>query len=203
MKGEGKCRALLLVVSAPSGGGKTTLCNRLLAEHPNMIRSITCTTRSPRGAERDGKEYYFLSTAEFNRRVSEAQFLEHAVVHGNQYGTLIRTVESVLKNGKDVILIIDVQGAAAVRQAAKSQGGILGESYVDIFIAPPSLDALRERLQKRGEDTPEVIKRRLENARAELDRAGEYQYRVINDNLDQAYAELSAIIHAEHNRTSC
>lgn len=200
MKGEAIRRALLLVVSAPSGGGKTTLCNRLLAEHPDMIRSISCTTRAPRGTERDGREYHFLSTAEFNRRVSEGQFLEHAVVHGNQYGTLSSTVESVLKAGKDILLIIDVQGASAVRRAAKSQGGIIGDSHVDIFIIPPSIEALRERLQNRGEDSYEVIERRLVNARGELERGGEYQYRVVNDNLDQAYSELRTIIHAEHDR---
>ena len=196
-------RALLLVVSAPSGGGKTTLCNRLLAEHDCITRSISCTTRAPRGAEIDGKDYHFLSTAEFNRRVSEGLFLEHAVVHGNQYGTLRSNVEEALGAGQDVLMVIDVQGAATVRRAAHDLGGILGRAYVDIFIAPPSLEALRDRLQKRGEDTPDVIERRLENARGELDRGRDYQHQVINDNLDQAYAELHAIIHAEHARTSC
>ncbi len=195
-------RALLIVVSAPSGAGKTTLCNRLLAEHDGMIRSISCTTRSPRGAEKDGKDYHFLSSDEFNRRVAEGLFLEHAVVHGNQYGTLRSNVESVLKAGKDVLLVIDVQGAASVRRAAQSLGGILGQSYVDIFVAPPSLEALRERLQKRGEDAPDVIERRLVNAQGEMGRGCEYQHQVVNDNLDQAYAELKAIIRAEHGRTS-
>lgn len=196
-------RALLLVVSAPSGAGKTTLCNRLLADHPDMTRSISCTTRGPRGAERDGSDYHFLTVAEFSRRVAEGLFLEYAVVHGNQYGTLSSSVESALKAGKDVLLIIDVQGAAAVRQAAKSLGGMLGESYVDVFIAPPSLEVLRERLQRRGEDAPDVIERRLLNARGELARAAEFQFRVVNDNLERAYAELSAIIHAEHGRVPC
>lgn len=203
MKGEEKRRTLLIVVSAPSGAGKTTLCDRLLAEHPDMTRSISCTTRAPRGAELDGKDYHFLTTAEFNRRVADGLFLEHAVVHGNQYGTLGSNVESVLKAGKDVLLIIDVQGAAAVRQAAKSLGGILEESYVDIFVSPPSLDVLRERLQKRGEDASDVIERRLVNARGEMERGNEYRYRVVNDNLDQAYSELLAIIHAEHDRSPC
>jgi guanylate kinase len=196
-------RALLLVVSAPSGGGKTTLCNRLLAEHACITRSISCTTRAPRGTEIDGKDYHFLSTAEFNRRVSEGLFLEHAVVHGNQYGTLRSNVEEALGAGQDVLMVIDVQGAATVRRAAHDLGGILGRAYVDIFIAPPSLEALRDRLQKRGEDTLEVIERRLVNARGELDRGRDYQHQVINDNLDQAYAELHAIIHAEHVRTPC
>lgn len=203
MKGDGKRRALLIVISAPSGAGKSTLCNRLLAEHVCMTRSISCTTRSPRGTEVDGKDYHFLTSSEFNRRVADGQFLEHAVVHGNQYGTLRSNVESALEEGKDILLVIDVQGAAAVRHAAKTSGGILSRAYVDIFIAPPSIETLRDRLQKRGEDAPDVIERRLVNARGEMERGLEFQYRVVNDNLDQAYTELNVIIHAEHNRTPC
>lgn len=198
-----KNRSLLLVVSAPSGAGKSTLCERLLAEHSFMTRSISCTTRSPRGAEVDGRDYHFLSPAEFNRRVAAGLFLEHATVHGNQYGTLRSTVEEGLKAGKDVLLVIDVQGAASVRQSVRNLGGILGQSYVDIFVSPPSLEVLRERLEKRGEDAPEVIERRLANAQGEMARSGEYQHRVVNDQLDRAYAELKAIIHAEHARTPC
>jgi len=196
-------RALLIVVSAPSGAGKTTLCNRLLAEHDCMTRSISCTTRAPRGAELDGQHYHFLTLDEFNRRVSKGLFLEHAVVHGNHYGTLRSNVEAALEAGKDVLLVIDVQGAAEVRRAAKSLGGTLNRSYVDIFIAPPSLETLRDRLRKRGEDSPEVIESRLINARDEMERGREYQYRVVNDNLEQAYAELNSIINTEHERTSC
>ncbi|MEI8139323.1 MAG: guanylate kinase [bacterium] len=196
-------RALLLVVSAPSGAGKTTLCNRLLAEHDGMTRSVSCTTRAPRGAEIDGKDYHFLSATEFDRRVSEGLFLEHAVVHGNQYGTLRSNVESVLKAGRDVLLVIDVQGAAAVRKAAQSLGGLLGRAYVDIFIAPPSIEALRDRLQKRGEDAADVIERRLVNALGEMERGNEYQYLVVNDNLKQAFTELKTIIRAEHDRNPC
>ena len=190
-------RPLLLVVSAPSGAGKTTLCDRLLAEHPAMTRSISCTTRAPRGAEVDGRDYYFLSAEEFNRRVEAGLFLEHATVHGNQYGTLRSNVEDRLKAGQDVLLVIDVQGAASVRQAAKSLGGLLGRSYVDVFVSVPSFDALRDRIEKRGEDAPDVIERRLKNAQGEMARAGEYQHRVVNDQLDQAYTELRAIVQAE------
>ncbi len=193
-------RPLLLVVSAPSGAGKSTLCERLLADLPDMIRSISCTTRAPRGAEVDGKDYCFLTQAEFNRRVAAGQFLEHATVHGNQYGTLRSTVEEGLKSGKDVLLIIDVQGAAAVRTAAAALGGILAKSYVDVFISPPSVQALRERLQKRGEDAAEVIERRVLNAQGEIARQREYHYQVVNDDLDQAYAELRAIVKFEHER---
>lgn len=195
---ESKSRVLLLVVSAPSGAGKTTLCDRLLAEHPDMIRSVSCTTRAPRGSEKDGRDYLFLSPAEFNRRVEAGEFLEHATVHGNQYGTLRSTVEAGLNAGRDVLLVIDVQGAAAVRASARAAGGLLSRGYVDIFISPPSLEALRFRLQHRGEDAPEVIDRRLAGAVNEMARAGEYSYRVVNDDLDRAYAELNSIIRAEH-----
>jgi guanylate kinase len=198
-----KRRALLIVLSAPSGAGKTTLCNRLLAAHPGMTRSISCTTRAPRGTEQDGRDYHFLSAAEFNRRVSAGLFLEHAVVHGNQYGTLSSNVEAALEAGKDVLLVIDVQGAASVRSSAQARGGILKQAYLDIFVAPPSLEALRERLQKRGEDAPDVIERRLMNAQGELERGREYQHWVINDDLEQADAELQAIIQAEHERSVC
>ncbi len=201
--GKKKNRALLVVVSAPSGGGKTTLCNRLLAGHPDMTRSISCTTRAPRGAEVDGQDYHFMPAADFDRLVAAGLFLEHAVVHGNQYGTLRSNVESVLEAGKDVLLVIDVQGAASVRQAARVLGGALGRAYVDIFISPPSIDTLRHRLQSRGEDAPDVIERRLLNARGEMERGSEYQHRVVNDNLDQAASELDAIIRAEHDRTPC
>lgn len=196
-------RVLLLVVSAPSGAGKTTLCNRLLQEHPGMVRSVTCTTRLPRGTEVDGRDYHFLSAEGFNRKVAEGLFLEHAVVHGNQYGTLRSTVEESLTAGKDVLLVIDVQGAASVRRAARSLGGLLGRAYVDIFIEPPSLDALRDRLEKRGEDTPDVIERRLANARGEMERAQEFQYRVVNDNLEEATSRLRAILQAEHHCAPC
>jgi len=197
MKGSVKRRALLLVVSAPSGAGKTTLCERLLAACPAMIRSITCTTRAPRGAEVDGRDYHFLTPAEFDRRVAEDLFLEHALVHGNRYGTLRGSVEEGLRAGKDVLLVIDVQGAASVRAATRSLGGLLASSYVDIFISPPLLETLRDRLTRRGEDSPEVIERRLANAAGEMARAGEFQYQVVNDNLDQACFELCAIIEKE------
>ena len=190
---------MLLVVSAPSGAGKSTLCERLLADEADMTRSVSCTTRAPRGEEVDGRDYYFLTGEEFNRRVAVGLFLEHATVHGNQYGTLRSTVEEGLKAGKDVLLVIDVQGAALVRAAA-SLGGILARSYVDIFISPPSVEALRDRLQKRGEDAPDVIERRVANARGEMGRKNEYRHRVVNDTLDQAYAELRAIVRAEHER---
>lgn len=193
-------RPLLLVVSAPSGAGKTTLCDRLLADNPSMVYSISCTTRAPRGDERDGREYHFLSTDEFERRVARGEFIEHAVVHGNRYGTLRQTVEEALADGKDVLMDIDVQGAASIRKAAQGGAGLLKNGYIDVFIAPPSLEALESRLTGRGEDAPEVIEQRLKNARVEMAQWRDYQYLVINDQLDQAYAELRAVVMAEHCR---
>jgi guanylate kinase len=193
-------RPLLLVVSAPSGAGKTTLCDRLLADNPSMVYSISCTTRAPRGDERDGREYHFLSMDEFERRVARGEFIEHAVVHGNRYGTLRQTVEEALADGKDVLMDIDVQGAASIRKAAQGGAGLLKNGYIDVFIAPPSLEALESRLTGRGEDAPEVIEQRLKNARVEMAQWRDYQYLVINDQLDRAYAELRAVVMAEHCR---
>lgn len=195
-----KNRALLLVVSAPSGAGKTTLCERLLREVPGMERSISCTTRAPRGQEEDGKDYRFLSPDEFERRMAAGEFLEHAMVHGHHYGTLRKPVEEALAAGRTVLLVIDVQGAAQVRAAARAAGGVLRRSYVDIFVAPPSIASLRERLVRRNEDTPEVIERRLQNAMHEMERKGEYRHLVINDVLETAFQELKAIVLQERCR---
>ena len=193
-------RPLLLVVSAPSGAGKTTLCDLLLGDHPNMAYSVSCTTRAPRGAEVDGRDYHFLSKDEFDRRVHEGEFLEFAVVHGHRYGTLRKAVVDALAAGRDLIMDIDVQGAAQIRGKAFAENGPLKRAYVDIFIAPPSLDVLRDRLQKRREDAPATIERRLQNALGEMARWTDYQYLVVNDRLESAYRELSAIVTAEHCR---
>jgi guanylate kinase len=193
-------RPLLIVVSAPSGAGKTTLCDRLMAEHSSMVYSISCTTRARRGDEVDGRDYHFLSPAEFERRVAAGEFIEHAVVHGNRYGTLRRTVAEALAAGQDVLMDIDVQGADSIRSAARGGEGLLKNGYVDVFIAPPSLAALRARLTARGEDTPEVIEGRMKNALVEMARWREYRYLVINDELDRAYAELRSVVMAEHCR---
>lgn len=193
-------RPLLIVVSAPSGAGKSTLCDRLLAEHRDMVYSISCTTRAPRGDEVNGREYHFLTGTEFERRLAAGDFIEHADVHGNRYGTLRQTVTDALAAGKDVLMDIDVQGAASIRRAARQGDDRLRHAYVDIFVAPPSLAVLRERLTKRSEDAPEVIDRRMKNAVEELARWRDYQYLVINDALDRAYGQLRAIVAAEHCR---
>jgi guanylate kinase len=165
-----------------------------------MERSISCTTRAPRGNEVDGKAYRFISLAEFERLVQTGEFLEHAVVHGNRYGTLRGPVEATLAAGRSVMLVIDVQGAALVRQSVMTAGGALQRAYVDVFIAPPSLEELRSRLVKRAEDASEVIERRLKNAAREMARQNEYRYRVVNDDLETAYREFKAIVDAERSR---
>ncbi len=189
-------KPLLIVMSAPSGAGKSTLCDLLLQEFPEITYSVSCTTRAPRGEEEDGVDYYFLSQEAFDRQVAEGLLLEHAVVHGNAYGTPAGPVREAFAEGQSVLMDIDVVGAAAVRKhvAALPPGDPLREGFVDIFIEPPSLEELRRRLIGRGEDTPEVIDLRLRNAQAELDRAGEFAYRVVNDELDLAYRRLRDIL---------
>jgi len=194
-----KLNPILIIVSAPSGAGKTTLCEKLRAEFGDIVYSVSCTTRAPRGGEVNGREYCFLSDDEFVSRVGQGDFLEHAIVHGNRYGTLRETIERAMADGKSVLMDIDVQGAAQVREALAVAGAddpIAGH-WVDIFISPPSLEALRERLEGRGEDAPEVIEGRLENAGAEMARAGEYRHTVINDDLDEAYTHLRDIVMRE------
>lgn len=192
-------RALLIVVSAPSGAGKTTLCDRLLAAHPGLAYSVSCTTRSPRGQERHGREYYFLTEGEFRRRLADGEFLEHAEVHGHLYGTLRSEVEARLRAGRSVLMDIDVQGAAQIRAALPClpPDDPIRRGFVDVFIAPPSLEALRERLTKRGEDAAANIERRLRNAEGEMRRSGEYRHVVVNDRLDWALGELEAVLAAE------
>ena len=140
-------RPLLLVISAPSGAGKSALCARLRADFPGMAYSVSCTTRSPRGEERDGREYHFLAPAAFESKVQAGEFLEWAAVHDHRYGTLRAPVEAGLRAGRDVLMDIDVQGAARIRAAARCDGpnGLLQRAFVDIFVTPPSLAVLRQR----------------------------------------------------------
>ncbi len=195
-------RSLLLVVSAPSGGGKTTLCERLMAEFHQMVYSVSCTTRAPRDGEVDGTDYYFISEEEFERRVRAGEFVEHATVHGHRYGTLRRFIERGFASGRDVLMDIDVQGAAQIRGrlASLSPGDPLRRGFVDVFIAPPSIDVLRKRLLLRGKDSDAVIERRLQQAENEMERWREYRYLIVNDRLDASYDALRAIIVAEHHR---
>jgi len=151
---------LLVLISAPSGGGKTTLSKKLLEAKPQMSRAVTCTTRLPREGEQDGVDYYFLDAGSFLKRVQAGNFLEHATVYGNSYGTLKSEVLSKLRQGKDVLLSVDVQGAASIRQRAEEDNE-LKRSLVSVFLTPPSLSVLEERLRKRGTDSPAEIKKRI------------------------------------------
>ncbi len=191
-----EARPLLIVVSAPSGAGKSTLCHRLMVEESGLVYSVSCTTRPPRGRERHGRDYLFLDPAEFERRVQRNLFLEHACVHGYRYGTLRATVETVLREGRSVLMDIDVQGAAQVRHAARdpSASDPLRQGFLDIFIVPPSLDILRARLEARAEDAPETIACRLRNAEKELACQPEFSHTVVNDDLEKAYARFRSII---------
>jgi guanylate kinase len=195
-------RSLLVVVSAPSGGGKTTLCERLMAEFHPLVYSVSCTTRAPRDGEQDGTDYYFISESEFQRRVEAGEFLEHAVVHGHRYGTLRRFVEKGFASGRDVLMDIDVQGASQIRDTLRTlpENDALRRGFVDIFIAPPSIEVLRKRLLLRGKDSDIVIERRLQQAEKELLRWPDYRYLIVNDRLDASYDQLRSIIVAEHRR---
>lgn len=189
-------KPLLIVMSAPSGAGKSTLCDLLLQEFPEITYSISCTTRDPRGMEEDGVDYFFLSKADFEKRIADGLLLEHATVHGNFYGTPADPVREAIAEGQSVLMDIDVAGAAQVRDyvAGLPETDPLRSGFVDIFIEPPSLEELRNRLVGRGEDAPETIELRLRNAQGELDRAGEFTYRVVNDELDVAYRRLRDIL---------
>ena len=201
MKTE-KNNALLLVVSAPSGAGKSTLCNQLVEKFPGMTYSVSCTTRAPRGEEKNHEHYHFISKEEFCERVSREEFLESAEVHGNFYGTLKSTVREALSAGHDLIMDIDVQGAAQIRSAcaALPEDDSLRKSFVDIFIAPPSMDELRRRLCGRATDAEEVIEKRMRNAEKEMRERDAYEHLIINDQLDVALENLASVVHEEHKK---
>jgi guanylate kinase len=164
-----------------------------------MIRSVSCTTRKPRGAEVDGKDYYFVSEEEFRKRRSKGEFLEYAEVHGHWYGTLRETVEAAFRKGKSILLVIDVQGARQIRDKTRRMSATnpLRKGFVDIFVMPPSMNVLRKRLMHRGEDAPAVIRTRLRNAEKEMKSVKEFKYAIVNDQLDLAVDELEAILKNE------
>ncbi len=188
-------RPLMIVVSAPSGAGKSTLCNRLVDELPNLVFSISCTTREPRGEEKDGVHYYFLSKKEFKERIKQDEFLEHAKVHGNYYGTLEDTILYAMEEGNHVLLDIDVQGARQIRESLVrlDPRHPIRRGFTDIFISPPSMEELETRLRGRGTDADSVIEKRLKNAQAEMACAQDYSFLIINDNLETAYQELKGV----------
>lgn len=182
-------RPFPLVLSAPSGGGKTTIARALLSRRDDVGYSVSCTTRSPRAGERDGVDYHFVTHAEFDARVAAGAFAEWAEVHGNRYGTLRSEVERVLASGRHVMLDIDVQGARQVVTAFPQA--------VTVFIVPPSVEVLMARLQGRQSESDEAFRLRLRNARVELLEAERYQYLVENDDLDRAVRRVDEIIAEE------
>ena len=185
---------ILFVVSAPSGGGKGTLIQRLLKQVPNLGYSVSFTTRAPRNGEVDGREYFFVTPEKFQQMVDAGEFLEWAHVHSKRYGTARQQVAREIAEGRDIILEVDVQGAASVRTLMKDS--------VSIFILPPSLKVLKERLQSRGTDSPEELSLRLRNAHGELQDYSAFQYVILNDELDRASNQMAAIVHAERARLS-
>jgi len=182
----------LLVLSGPSGAGKGTLVDRLVAVRPECVFSISATTRPRRTNEQEGVQYEFVGREEFERRRSAGLFLEWAEVHGHLYATPSRFVDEGVRAGKIVVLDVDVQGGASVRRARPDA--------VSVFIYPPSIEALRKRLLGRKTDTPEVVERRLQNAPGELKQYREYDYLVVNDDLETAVARLVSIVDAERSK---
>ncbi len=177
----------LIVVSAPSGAGKTTIIKRTLESIPQLVLSISHTSRLPRHGEQDGKDYFFISSEEFKIKISKGDFLEWAEVHGNFYGTSRVEIDTLIQNGKIAVLDIDVQGALQI----KNSDGI---NMVYIFIEPPSLEELRKRLQNRRTETSESIDIRIQNARKELAQKDRYDYIIINDDLEMAIQAFKEII---------
>lgn len=187
-------RGILFVVSSPSGGGKGTLIQRVLNKMSNLSYSVSFTTRAPRNGEVDGREYFFVTPDKFREMVAADEFLEWAQVHGKLYGTARRQVVREISAGRDIILEVDVQGAASVR-------ALLADS-VSIFILPPSFEVLRQRLEARGTDSPEELDLRLRNAPTELKDYAAFQYVIINDDADRAAEQMTAIVQAERARLS-
>ena len=186
-------RGLLLVISSPSGAGKTSLSRKLVEAEPDLTLSISVTTRLPREGELDGREYHFTSAADFDAMIAAGDFLEWAEVHEHRYGTPRAAVEALLAEGRDVLFDIDWQGAEQIREAMR-------DDLVGVFILPPSMDVLASRLKGRASDAADVIERRLGRAKGEIAKWDQYDYVIVNGEFDRAYAELVHIYHAERMR---
>jgi guanylate kinase len=187
---ETQRRGLLLLVSSPSGAGKTSLSRRLVADHLDLILSISATTRAPRPGEEEGREYFFKSREEFDAMVEAGEFLEWAEVHNQRYGTPKAPVMAALEAGKDVLFDIDWQGAEKIATQAPADS-------VRVFVLPPSWSDLSRRLHARAQDSEEIIQLRLDRGREEITHWGEYDYVIVNKNFDRAYADLGHIYRAE------
>jgi guanylate kinase len=194
-------RPLLIVLSAPSGGGKTTLCERLLAANASLERAVTCTTRPPRPGEKDGVHYYFLEAGTFLKRVQAGHFLEHATVYGNSYGTLKSEVLSKMRQGKDVILSVDVQGAASIKAETADEPD-LRQSVITVFLTPKSVRVLEERLRRRGQDSEPAIRTRLSVARQEVGQWRNFDYLILSTSPEADFRRMQAVLEAERMRTA-
>jgi guanylate kinase len=181
---------LMLVLSSPSGAGKTTICRELLRRNPRLQASISATTREPRPGEKDGQDYFFLNPQKFQEMVEQKAFLEYAIVFKNHYGTPRAPVEAALADGYDMLFDIDWQGAQQIKQAARKQ-------MLSVFILPPSLMELRRRLEGRGGDSAEVINYRMSRALEEIGHWADYDFVIINHDLDRSIADVEAILRAE------
>jgi guanylate kinase len=186
-------QGILFVISAPSGTGKTTLCENLRAT-PDFIYSVSCTTRLPRPGEVEGTDYHFLSREQFLERIERGEMLEHALVHGNYYGTLKATVKQALAQGTDVLLDIDVQGAATIRS---TDDAVLRDSLVDVFIMPPTLEELEKRLRKRGTESEGQVQQRLLTGREESKLWPLYKYTILSGSMEEDLIKFRAIMRAE------
>jgi guanylate kinase len=183
----------MLALSSPSGAGKTTLAKRLISQNPDMVLSVSATTRKPRPGEVDGQDYFFIDEDEFHRKVNAGEFYEWAKVFDRYYGTPKAPVEEALEDGRDVVFDIDWQGARALAESA-------GEDLVRVFILPPSLTLLRDRLTKRAQDSLDIIEARMKDAKSEIEHYDEYDYIVVNDDFSRALEKLSQILSAERLR---
>jgi len=195
-----KSLPVLVLISAPSGAGKTTVLRGLLAATPGMERVVTCTTRPPRGGERQGVDYHFFDRGEFERRVAAGEFLEHAEVYGNRYGTLKSSVLDQLEVGVDVVLSVDVQGAESIRAVAATDEAI-GRALVSVFIMPPSVEELERRLRGRNEDAEAVVQRRLALAREEMGHWRHFQYLLVSGTMDEDLTAMLRVLAVERMRT--
>ncbi len=184
-------RGLLIILSSPSGAGKSTLSRRVLEEDRQVVFSVSATTRSPREGEVDGREYYFKTKSEFAELVETGGMLEHAEVFGNFYGTPLKPVEAAIASGQDVLFDVDWQGGQQIRNSP------LSEAVVSVFVLPPSIAELESRLQKRGQDSAEVVAGRMAQSRSEISHWAEYDYVLVNDDVVRAETELRAIVKAE------
>jgi len=192
---------LLILISAPSGGGKTTLCDLLLQARTDMTRAVTCTTRAPRPGEKNGVDYHFFTAEEFLKRVQAGNFLENATVYGNSYGLLKSELLGKLRAGQDVLLNVDVQGAATIRAAAQKEPE-LKAALITVFLTPPSVEILEARLKRRGTDTEAVIRKRLAVARQEAGQWKNFDYLLISTSKAEDLRRMQAIVETEKMRVA-